>query len=154
MTNNELLLAISDLMDKKLEVNSRYLENKITENLESKIAENSKILEDKITHITLSIENNILPRLQSMELSIENDILPRLQSMELSIENDILPRLQSMELSIENSILPRLQNIESCYTDTYKRYQENNEKMELFFQDISLIKQVLTGHSERLEKLA
>lgn len=139
MTNNELLLAISDLMDKKLEVNSRYLENKITENLESKIAENSKILEDKITHITLSIENNILPRLQSMELSIENDILPR---------------LQNMELSIENSILPRLQNIESCYTDTYKRYQENNEKMELFFQDISLIKQVLTGHSERLEKLA
>ncbi len=124
MTNNELLLAISDLMDKKLEVNSRYLENKITENLESKIAENSKILEDKITHITLSIENNILPR------------------------------LQSMELSIENNILPRLQNIESCYTDTYKRYQENNEKMELFFQDISLIKQVLTGHSERLEKLA
>ena len=135
MTNDELLLAISDLMDKKLEVNSRYLENKITKTLESKMAENSRTLECKIAETSKTLEDKIT-------------------RITLSIENDILPRLQNMELSIENNILPRLQNIESCYTDTYKRYQENNEKMELFFQDISLIKQVLTGHSERLEKLA
>ena len=150
MTNDELLLAISDLMDKKLEVNSRYLENKITKTLESKMAENSRTLESKITETSKTLEDKIT----RITLSIENDILPRVQNMELSIENNILPRLQNMELSIENNILPRLQNIESCYTDTYKRYQENNEKMELFFQDINLIKQVLTGHSERLEKLA
>ena len=135
MTNDELLLAISDLMDKKLEVNSRYLENKITKTLESKMAENSRTLESKITETSKTLEDKIT-------------------RITLSIENDILPRVQNMELSIENNILPRLQNIESCYTDTYKRYQENNEKMELFFQDINLIKQVLTGHSERLEKLA
>lgn len=120
MTNDELLLAISDLMDKKLEVNSRYLENKITKTLESKMAENSRTLESKITETSKTLEDKIT----------------------------------RITLSIENNILPRLQNIESCYTDTYKRYQENNEKMELFFQDINLIKQVLTGHSERLEKLA
>lgn len=48
MTDNELLLAISDILDKKLESNLKPIEN-------------------RLTRIELTLENNILPRLQTIE---------------------------------------------------------------------------------------
>lgn len=48
MTDNELLLAISDMLDKKLESNLKPIEN-------------------RLTRIELTLENNILPRLQTIE---------------------------------------------------------------------------------------
>ena len=48
MTDNELLLAISDMLDQKLESNLKPIEN-------------------RLTRIELTLENNILPRLQTIE---------------------------------------------------------------------------------------
>lgn len=48
MTDNELLLAMSDMLDKKLESNLKPIEN-------------------RLTRIELTLENNILPRLQTIE---------------------------------------------------------------------------------------
>ena len=76
MSDNELLLALSDMMDIKLKpVNAR------------------------LEKIELTQENDILPRLEKLELAQkkmeliqENDILPRLKKIELTQENNILPR--------------------------------------------------------------
>lgn len=48
MTDNELLLAISDMLDQKLESNLKPIEN-------------------RLARIELTLENNILPRLQTIE---------------------------------------------------------------------------------------
>lgn len=48
MTDNELLLAISDMLDNKLKTNLAPIEN-------------------RLTNIELTLENNILPRLQNIE---------------------------------------------------------------------------------------
>lgn len=48
MTDNELLLAISDMLDNKLKSNLAPIEN-------------------RLTNIELTLENNILPRLQNIE---------------------------------------------------------------------------------------
>ncbi|MCM1179707.1 MAG: hypothetical protein NC347_05600 [Clostridium sp.] len=48
MTDNELLLAISDILDNKLRSNLAPVEN-------------------RLTNIELTLENNILPRLQNIE---------------------------------------------------------------------------------------
>lgn len=48
MTDNELLLAISNMLDNKLESNLAPIEN-------------------RSTNIELTLENNILPRLQNIE---------------------------------------------------------------------------------------
>ena len=48
MTNNELLLAISNIMDKKLDARMNPIEN-------------------RLTNIELTLENNIVPRLQNIE---------------------------------------------------------------------------------------
>ena len=94
MSDNELLLAISDMMDKKLDARLKPLEN----NLEV-------------------------------------------------MQNDI----RNIKLFQENVILPRLNTIESCYTDTYNRYKDHADKMQAAFDDIELLKKVVTEHSIKLQ---
>lgn len=66
MSDNELLLSISNMMDVKL-----------------------KPVNDRLGKIEFTLENNVLPRLDKMELvqrkmalTLENNILPRLQNIE------------------------------------------------------------------------
>ncbi len=91
MTDNELLLAISEMLDKKLDAMLNPIENRIKR-----------------------------------------------------IEVDIL----------ESQVIPRLNTIESCYTSTFDRYKDSVEDYEAIKQDISIMKNVITEHSEKLNKLA
>ena len=95
MTDNELLLAISDMMDNKLNARLKPLEN------------NMQAMKDEIHQI---------------------------------------------RLFQENTILPRLNTIESCYTDTYNRYNDYVDKMDAAFADIDILRKVVAEHSEKLQK--
>ena len=94
MSDKELLLAISDMMDKKLDARLKPLENNLKD-----------------------------------------------------IQNDI----HNIKLFQENVIIPRLKTIESCYTDTYNRYKDSSDKMQAAFDDIDLLKKVVTEHSIKLQ---
>ena len=131
MNNNELLLALSDLLDKKLEP-----------------------IHNRLEKIESIIENNILPRLERIETTIDHVILPRLKKVEDAIENDITPRLKKLELSTENDVLPRLRTIESCYLSTYKRYEAGNDQLDAMQIDIDIMKGVLLDHSEKLQRIS
>ena len=65
--------------------------------------------------------------------------------------SEVKERVKRVELSQEIDILPRLQTIEACYTSTYERYKESVEGYEEMRQDIAVIKQVVTGHSAKLQ---
>lgn len=84
----------------------------------------------------------------------DNELLLAISEM---LDRKLAPineRLKRIELTQENEILPRLQNIESCYTSTYKRYANSVTDYESMKQDIAIMKQVLTEHSEKIQKLA
>ena len=91
MSDNELLLAISEMLDQKLDARLKPLENRAKR-----------------------------------------------------IEIDLL----------ENNVIPRLNTIESCYTDTYNRYKDYADKMQAAFDDIALLKKVVSEHSEKLQKIS
>ena len=91
MTDNELLLAISDMMDKKLDARLNPIESRIKR-----------------------------------------------------IEVDLL----------ENNVIPRLNTIESCYTSTFDRYKDSVDDYEAIKQDISIMKKVITEHSEKLQRIS
>ena len=59
MSDNELLLAISDMMDTKL-----------------------KPVNERLEKVEDTLENNVVPRVKKIELTLENDMLPRLQTIE------------------------------------------------------------------------
>ena len=80
MSDNELLFAISDMLDAKLEP-----------------------INNRLDRIEQTQENNILPRLEKMEQSQERleQSYERLEQsqkkIELTLENNVLPRLQTIE---------------------------------------------------------
>ncbi len=87
----------------------------------------------------------------------DNELLLEISKMLDPIRDDIQEiksRIKKIELMQENQILPRLNTIEACYTSTFDRYKDSVEDYEAMKQDISIIKRVVTEHSEKLQKMA
>ena len=83
----------------------------------------------------------------------DSELLLALSDMMDKKLTPINDKLKKIELVQENEILPRLQNIEACYTSTYERYKNSVADYENIKQDISILKQVVTEHSEKLSKI-
>lgn len=159
MTDNELLLAISEIMDKKIEplkedINDikSTLDHEIKPRLDQ-VEERLEKVENDVHDVKLTLENNIKPRLEKVEndvhdvkLTLESDITPRLKKVEYSIHN--------VEISLENGIKPRLQNIEGCYLTTYERYQSGVTQIDSMQSDIDIMKKVVIEHGEKLKMRA
>ena len=77
-----------------------------------------------------------------------------MQKVEETQEKEILPRLKKVEIIQENEILPQLQFIEICYVSASEKFKDSVEDVETMQQDISVLKQVVTKHSEKLQKIS
>ena len=128
MTDNELVLSISELLDKKL-----------------------KPIDSKFEKIEAKLEQ-IETRLEKVETRLE-EIETRLEKVETKLE-ELETRVKKLELLHENDVLPRVSTIEECYISTYERYKENVEHIEAMRTDIDIIKRVLLEHSEKLKKIS
>ena len=122
MSDNELLLAIANMLDDKLD---------------AKLDDKLKPIEKRLTKLETTLEENVILRLQNVETTLEESVIPRLQKIEVSLEHDVTPRLQ---------------NIESCYIATYERYQNAADRMEGVVSDVELLKRVVAEHSEKLNQ--
>ena len=60
---------------------------------------------------------------------------------------------EKIELTQETQILPQLNTIQACYTSTYERYKVSVDDYETMKQDISVLKNVVEQHSEKLQLL-
>lgn len=156
MTNNELLLAISDLLDVKLKAEMQSLKNELHEEI--------RAVRDELHAEIQAVKNELHTEIQAVksELRLEiravrDDLHAEIQAVrdELYAEIQSLDaRVRLLQLNQENVIMPRLDNIESCYTATFRRYQDYGDKMESVCEDVDLLKKVVMSHSEKLQKLA
>ncbi len=129
MTNNEFLLAMSDIMDKKLRAELQPLKNEI---------------QDMGGEM-----QNMRSEMQELRSEMQN-MRSEMQELRSEVRNEI----HQLKLFQENVILPRLETIESCYLDTYRRYRDNADRMEAVYDDVDIMKKVLAEHSKQLQKLA
>ncbi len=118
----EDLLAISQMMDEKLEGRLKPIEGDI------------KAMKNDIKII------------KNEQKSMKND-LRAVKNEVKTLKNE----LNRVKLFQENIIMPRLNDIEACYTSTYDRYKENADRMEQTYEDVTLLKQV-ASHSEKLQR--
>ena len=138
MTDNELLLAIADIMDKKLDARLRPLEGDV------------RSLKDD-----MGVLKNDVRVLKSDVASLKDDVrvlkddVKSIESRVGSLEHDV----KLLKLQNENEIIPRLQNIEECYLSTFNRYKDSVDDYESMKIDIGLLKDVTREHSERLQVL-
>lgn len=132
MTNNELLLSISRMLDTKLKVEIQPIKDAL------------QSVKNEVKEINV--------RLQSVETEVQQ-LKGKVQQLNGEVQQ-IKDETYQLRLNQEKTIMPRLNTIESCYTGTYNRYRSYVEKMETAFMDIDVLKMVVAEHSEKLLKLA
>lgn len=112
----------------------------------------SKMLDDKI--------NPLEKRMDSMEKDLKTEIRGvkeevKVVKEELDVLNnkiDIVDnKVHLINLKLENVFEPRMNTIESCYLDTYKRYQRECDRIDKLETDNDLIRNILQRHSKILQ---
>ena len=170
MNNNELLHAISEIMDQKLEekvmpeiksLGDRFdgLEERF-DGLEERfggLEERFGGLEERFDGLENrfdGLENrfgDLENRFDGLEDRFDNlsDTVSDLSDSFDGLDN----KVKNIELTLENDVVPRLSHIEQCYIDTFERYQEGVKKLDKMQMDIEVIKLTVTDHSEELNKI-
>ena len=142
MTDNELLLAISNIVQTHIEplkVGMEELKQDVQE-LQARVGRVEQRL-DKVDQRLDKVEQ----RLDDLERRFD-DQEQRIWRLEQA--------QQRTNLLLENDIIPRLQTIEACYTSTYYRYVEEIEDIGRMKEDLSILKKVVAEHSEKLKKIS
>ena len=127
MTDNELLLSISEIMDKKIEPLKKDMQ---------------------------SMKDELKEDIQTVRRDIENNIKPDIHKIKLDIENNIKSDIHKIKLDIENNIKPNIRILAENYLPSAKRYEMETNKIEALESDIGLMKKVITEHSEKLQKIS
>lgn len=89
-----------------------------------------------------------------------SDIKTTVSNLENSVANletsvaDVQTRVKKLEFTNEHDIVPRLHTIEECYVSTYNRYSNGIDDIESIKLDVTLLKKVVTDHSEKLQKIS
>lgn len=152
MTENELLLAISDMMDHKLKAELQPIKNDLqTVKNEVQLVKNEvQLVKEDLQAVKEDLQT-VKDRVQTVEnnlQAVKNEVQTVKNEVQ-AVKDDV----HHMKLYQENIIMPRLNTIESCYTDTYSRYRNYSDKMEAAFEDMELLKRVVSEHSMKLQAL-
>ena len=164
MNSTELLKSISDLLEQKLEEKleqklEEKLDKKLDEKLDKKLDEKLKPVIQRLDRIEHTVNNEVLPRLQTLETKVDslelkvNSLESSVGILKLTIDDMVLPRLRNMELNIENILIPRVCHIEECYLSTYERYQSGIDQLDKMQRDIDVIKIAVAGQGEEIRKI-
>ena len=147
MTDNEILLALSNIVE-PIRTDIQEIKKDV-DDLKGKLFKMEERMDNKLQ----SLEERMDNKLQSLEERMDG----KLQSLEERMDNRFRvmdQRLRKIELTQENDILPRLRTIEACYISTYDRYRKSVEEHDVMKEDISLLKEVVTEHSMKLQKIS
>ena len=139
MKDNELLLAISNVLDTKLEEKLQPIRADVQE-----LKEEVHVLKEDVG--VLKEEVHVLKK----DVEVLKDEVHVMKGRICVLQEDV----QHVKLYQENMLEPRLNTIEACYTSTYGRYKNDVDRMETAFDDIEMLKQTVARHSEQLRKMA
>ena len=134
---NEDLLALSQMMDTKLDTKLQPIEKKL-----DAVEDRMTNLEDRMTNLETRFAD-----LEKRVASLEKDV--NWMKLELKRMNSELMKLKICQ---ETRIVPGLSNIETCYLDTSFRYQMSADKVDLVCEDVEVLKKIVSEHDEKLKK--
>ena len=133
MTNEELLVAMSNMMDQKLgSTVSDMVDQKLDEKLEPLKKDMSEV-KDRVTNIENRV-TNIEDRVTNMETQITN----------------IKDRVTNIEIDIENDIRPGIITLCDAYGKQFDRYSISIESHEKMKTDIEVMKSIVSRHFDLL----
>lgn len=132
MTDNELLLAISDMMDKKLKAELGPMKADIRE------------LQTDMKEVKSDVK-----QLQVEMKEVKADIR-ELQTEMIEVKDNI----QSIWVHLENETDKNVQLLVENVVPAAKKYEKEVERIDAIQEDVTIVKEVLQEHSEKLLKMA
>lgn len=133
MGNNELLLAISDMMDQKIDcINVRM------DTMENKLSADIQALDTKID----AVEERLSADIQALDAKID------------SIDERLSADIRNTNITMENVVVPRIKHIEQCYLATSERYINETGRINGLVADVQVIKSIVQEHSVQLQKIS
>ena len=141
MTDNELLLAISNIVQTQVEPLKNEIQ-RVETSLRDEIQQVETSLRDEIQQVETSLRDEI----QQVKTSLEDEV----QQVKTSLGDEI----KEIRLLLEFDVIPRLENIEDCYVFTFNKYSESFDKIETIQSDVNVLKKVVAEHSEKLQKIS
>lgn len=167
MTDNELLLAISDLMEQKIStaLQAELLPiRKDIQKLDYKIDQVEKNLSQRITCVEESlnqritcVEENLNQRITCVEESlnqrithVEENLNQRIANVELNLQQQI----NQIELHLENTTDRNLQLLAENYVPAADRFLITSAKVETLQAEQDIMKKVIREHSKKLQTIS
>lgn len=149
MTDMDLLNAIGELFDKKFEEKIEPRFRAIEERLD-KIEERLDKVEERLDRVEERLDK-VEERLDKVEKRLDKveERVNKVEERLSKVENDITV----IRRDIEYKVYPLMDNIWSNYMDTFKRYQKNNEKLEVTYTDIDALKSAVERHTVQIAEL-
>lgn len=136
MTNEELLLEMSNIMQVQLQPVRQQLDN----------------LDQHMDGLENYIKSDMAPRLKRVEADV-GTLNIRVGNLEKEM-GDLKSEVGDLRLTAENQIVPSLTDLSSCYVDTYVRYSKWADRIEGMDQEMGILKRVVSEHSKKLENLS
>jgi len=133
MVDKELLTAISGLLDEKFDQRLLPMNGRLER------------LEEDMKYVKFSLEKIVVPRIDGLDSRAD-----KLESRLDKLENDVK---YIRVVQLENNVIPRLDRLEECYLDAAKGFRERAEQIDTMAEDIRVLTNVVTEHSEKLDKL-
>ena len=151
MDNKELLLAISDMMDEKLDaINVRM------DTMEDKLTSRMDALDAKIDAVESKLSAEICAldaKIDAVDCKLSADIRA-LDAKIDAVDERLSADIKKINVSLENEVLPRITHIEQCYLATSERYTNETGRINGLVADVQVLKSVVQNHSERLQKIS
>ncbi len=157
MVDKEMLSAMSDLLDEKLDRKFDEKLQPVYDRLDTLEQDVSGLKEDvSALKEDVSVLKEDVSKLNDRVGGLEEDVGSLKQSF-----NSLDKKVDKLEgdmqyvkvVQLENNVIKRLSTIEECYVDASRRYIAHIDKIDRMDGDIVLLKNVVSNHSEQLRRL-
>ena len=137
MTNQELLTAMSDMMDEKLDTRDEKLKKTMSDMMDEKL----DTRDEKLKKTMSDIMDEKLEPLKVDIADMKEDI------------SDLKTRVTKLEVDNETIIIPGINELRVAYNSEFDKYQVSIEDHERLVTDVDALKTVVPHHSEQIAEL-
>ena len=151
--NQELLLAISDMLDQKFEKELRPIKDDICE-----LKTDVKELQSDVTELQSDVKElrSDVTELQSNMTVVQNDV-KELRSDVTELQSDMTKlqeNVHGIHLYLENEVDYKISLLAENYVPAAKRFEQSASRIDAVEEDVGILKTVVTQHSKMLQQLA
>lgn len=144
--NQELLLAISDMLDQKFETELRPIKDDICE-----LKTDVKELRSDVTELQSDVKE-----LRSDVTEVQNDV-KELRSDVTELQSDMTKlqeNVHGIHLYLENEVDYKISLLAENYVPAAKRFEQSASRIDAVEEDVGILKTVVAQHSKMLQQLA